>query len=293
MWSIGGGRLDGLDTNEVWRSADGLHWTRVPASGPIFSPRGSHASVVFNNRMWVIGWDFFAADGGTPNTFSDVWSSADGASWTQHAAAAPFAARALHEVVVFNGRIWVIGGYTATTRLNDTWSSADGTTWTQETASAAFAPRYGHKVAAFNNALWLFGGSSSSIGAFAQGLDDVWRSLNGRDWVQLAPGPRFLPRTEHAVAVLNNRIFLTTGFSSNDYYTGVRFNDVWSTADGVNWQQENPAAPFAGRNAANLISHNGELYLIGGFGVSRQHNIWRSADGATWQLGFSHPIVAP
>jgi hypothetical protein len=299
MWLIGGGSLDKLDTNEVWRSADGLNWTQVAQGATTFSPRSSHASVVFNNRMWILGgWNFFEADGATPTTFNDVWSSADGANWTSHAGPfTRFPARALHDAVVFNGRIWVIGGNggnSGPARMSDVWSSADGANWTQETASAAFPARYGHKVAALNNALLLFAGSTTANGNFALGSDDIWRSENGRDWIQLSPGPRFQARSEHAIAVLGNRVYLTTGFNSNDYNAGTRFNDVWSTADGVNWLSEAAAPPFRGRNAASLITHNGELYLLGGFGISRQHNIWRSNDGGkSWRLGFSNPMSAP
>ena len=38
-------------------------------------------------------------------------------------------ARNDHSSVVFNGRLWVIGGYDGTNRLNDVWSSEDGVTW--------------------------------------------------------------------------------------------------------------------------------------------------------------------
>ena len=58
-------------------------WMQAAASAP-WSERFSHASVVFNGKMWVIAGTF---------TFSqkvgDVWSSADGVSWAQIGSVGP------------------------------------------------------------------------------------------------------------------------------------------------------------------------------------------------------------
>ena len=35
------------------------------------------------------------------------------------------------------------------------------------------------------------------------------------------------------------------------------------------------------------------LYLIGGFSISRMHDVWRSEDGRVWNAAFSHPISPP
>jgi hypothetical protein len=295
MWLIGGGRMDGLDTSDVWRSADGLTWSRVTTSGSIFSPRDSQRVLAFNDRLWVIGgWDFFTNEGGTETFYNDVWSSADGVTWTQHMPSGPtFAPRAGHEAAVFNGRMWVVGGSDGNQRYNDVWSSADGASWVLERANAAFSPRYTHSLVAFNNALWLFAGSATPNGTTpATGLQEAWRSTDGRNWTQL-PAPPFAARMETAAAVVNGRIYLTAGYNSDDYFTNTRFSDVWSTVDGVSWQQDTPAAPFSGRNSPVLLGHNDELFVIGGLSVSRTHDVWRSDDGVNWSTAFSHPIGPP
>ena len=296
MWVIGGGRMDGLDTNDIWRSTDGLTWSRVTPVGPIFDPLDSHRVLVFNNRMWVLGgWDFFTSEGGSQTHSNEVWSTADGVNWTQHPPSGGiiFSPRTGHDAVVFNGKMWVIGGTDNATRYNDVWSSADGVTWVQEQANAAFSPRFSHTVAALNNALWLFAGSATPSGAIpAVGLQDVWRSTDGRTWTQ-QPAPPFAPRLQQASTVLNGRIYLAAGFSDDGYFTGTRYNDVWSTADGTTWRQETVAAPFSGRNSPILLNHNNQLYVIGGFSVSRAHDVWRSNDGVSWSTAFSHPISPP
>lgn len=293
LWLIGGGRLDSLDTNEVWRSADGINWSRVQSSGAIFSGRSSHRVVAFNNRLWVIGGvNYFAGENGTLQYSNEVWSSPDGAAWTQHASPA-FPARSAHAAVAFNNRLWVIGGTGAAGQLNDVWSSADGEMWVQETASAPFAARWGHQVVSLGNELWLLGGGRGA-GEAAVGTDEIWRSTDGRSWTLAVAGARFSARTEHAATVLNGRIYVAGGASGSDYFTSAHYNDVWSSADGVTWRQEISAAPFSPRRVHTLLGLGTRLYVIGGYGVSRQHDIWRSSDGGvTWQVSFSHPITAP
>lgn len=295
MWMIGGSRMDGVDTNEVWRSADGLTWTRVTPVGSLFSPRDAHSVLVFNDQLWVIGgWDFFTNEGGTETYNNEVWSSADGVTWTQRLPNGQiFSPRAAHDAAVFNGRMWVVGGSDSNQRYNDVWSSVNGVDWVREQANAAFSARYSHSLVAFDNALWLFAGSSTpNVDAFDTGLQDAWRSTDGRTWTPQVV-PTFAARLEQAATVFDGRIYLTGGYSSTDYFTNTRYNDVWSSADGVSWRLETALAPFSGRSSPVLINYNNQLYVIGGFSISRTHDVWRSADGINWSTAFSHPISAP
>jgi len=295
MWVIGGNRADKFDTSDIWRSTDGLTWTQVNPVGPIFDPLDSARVVVFNNRMWVLGgWDFFATDGGTETFNNEVWSTADGVNWTKHTPiGTTWSPRAGHEAVVFNGKMWVIGGSDGSTRYNDVWSSVDGVNWILEKDHAAFSPRYTHTVVAFNNAMWLFSGSDTPNGTTVSvGLADVWRSTDGRTWTLQGALPASA-RMEQATAVFNGRIYLAAGFNNTDYFTNIPFNDVWSTVDGVSWRTEATVAPFSGRNSPILLNHDNTLYLIGGFSISRTEDVWRSSDGVQWDAAFSHPISPP
>ena len=295
VWVVGGSAIDGtvngFVSNAIWRSSDGLNWSRVIASGTIFSPRTGHTVTAFNNQLWVIGgFDNPANDGGTSTPMNDVWSSNDGITWTLHAPAGGtvFSPRQGHDTAVFGGKLWVIGGTGASGDLSDVWSSVDGTTWVQATASAAFSARSAHRVVTFNNAMWLIAGGTVT------GLNDVWSSTDGVTWTQAHPvGQSFPARTWDSVQVLNGRMYVLAGVSDTNYDTAVRYNDVWSSADGVNWRQETAAAPFAPRALATVITHNNSLWLIGGFGFGAFNDVWRSTDGANWSLGFSEDIVSP
>src|SRR5688572_7222748 len=76
-------------------------------SSPAFSSRYRHTSVVFNNRMWVIAGSQIRAPYGPVN---DVWYSTDGVNWSRATGNAGFPARTGHASVVFDGKLWVIGG---------------------------------------------------------------------------------------------------------------------------------------------------------------------------------------
>ena len=298
MWIIGG-QANSVTAgknvnNEIWRSSDGLNWTRVTPAGALFSPRNRHAVVAFNNKLWVIGgWDELPDLGGTGTRFNDVWSSPDGVNWTQQTPAGGtiFSPRLGHATLVYGGKLWVIGGDIAgasATMVNDVWSTTDGTTWVQATANAAFSTREGHGAVVLNNAMWVTGGDAGSA-TFA----DTWKSTDGVTWSPQQPvGTSFSARTHHGAAVLNGRMYVIGG-AAGPYFGAEAYNDVWSSADGTNWRRDTPAAGFAARSIFATFVHNNELWLAGGLGSGPFNDVWRSSDGVNWKVGFTHDIVAP
>jgi hypothetical protein len=60
--------------------------------------------------------------------YNDVWSTADGANWTQTAGAAAFQPRGLFTLFVHNNEMWLAGGLAAGP-FNDVWRSSDGAAW--------------------------------------------------------------------------------------------------------------------------------------------------------------------
>lgn len=249
----------------------GTAWT-LAANPAAFTGRYGHTSVVFNNKIWVIG-------GEAAGFYNDVWNSSDGVSWTCAANSAGFTQRAGHTSVVFNNKIWVIGGGTWGGGTSDVWSSSDGIIWTQVTASAGFLGRQWHTSVVFNNKMWVIGGHGTG-----GPLSDVWSSTDGITWVLETAFPGFVARGFHSSEVHNGRIWVVNGTDSSGISS---YHDVWSSANGVTWVQETAAAAYSARYGNTLLSYGGKLWMMGGYDAvtnSFRNDVWSSPDGAAWTL---------
>ena len=57
MWVLGGYDGPEIGQNDVWYSTNGMNWTQTTAAAG-WSARNAPTSLVYNNKMWVIGgWD--------------------------------------------------------------------------------------------------------------------------------------------------------------------------------------------------------------------------------------------
>jgi leucine-zipper-like transcriptional regulator 1 len=245
-----------------------------------FDIREGHSSVVFNNRMWVI-----AGVTSSMGIFSssDSWYSEDGISWVSATQQASFQSRSFHTSVVFDNKIWVIGGDHMATALNDVWNSSDGSSWIQSTPAAQFSPRAGHASVVFDNKMWVIAGSDS-LGY----RNDVWYSGDGISWTLATANALFSPRTGHSSVVFDNKMWVIAGLDDSG-----RRNDVWNSSDGVTWTQATANAGFPPRCAHSSVVFDNKMWVIAGADNSGYtSDAWYSTDGATWiqasaNAGFS------
>ena len=240
--------------------------TAVTASAD-FSQRDRHSSVVFDNKMWVIGGFF---NGERKN---DIWYSVNGENWTMATASAQFSERTGQATVVFDEKIWLIGGFDGA-RKNDVWYSEDGVNWIQATAAADFPPRSSHTAIAFDEKVWIIGGSESDF----ELNNDIWYSSNGIDWMQATADAGFLPRIGHTSTVFENKIWVIGGAAPMTD----RFNDIWYSNDGVNWNEVVPKEVFSGRSSHSTTVFDNKLWVIGGQSDTLKNDVWYSEDGSTW-----------
>jgi hypothetical protein len=219
MWIVGGDKITGHYQNDVWSTADGVNWERATNQVP-WANRATQYVLSFGDRLWLMGGQQIFETSLPVVAYNDVWTSEDGVNWQQVTAAAPWSPRGLiMGSVVFQGRMWVIGGgqYDVRTFNNDVWSSADGLNWTEVLAQAPWAPRQFQSIAVFDNKLWvLAGGDAGSQG----GLNDVWYSTDGAQWTQLSGTP-WIARHAATTIVHDNYLWLTGGSDVSPY------NDVW------------------------------------------------------------------
>lgn len=176
LWVIGGQTMPefvaGSDDSffrDVWVSDDGRNWQQLAPREPFWPQRGMIGRwAVHQDRLWLIGGGTYD----TPNNpdrrvYNDVWSTTDGITWTCHTQAAPWPPRQYHEVAAWDGKLWLLEGYSpATHNLNDVWYSTDGSHWTQ-VPDTPWAPRHAASVFVYQDALWMVAGNNM--------FPDVWK----------------------------------------------------------------------------------------------------------------------
>jgi hypothetical protein len=293
MWLLGGWNPAKTEreffplicNNEVWSSTDGANWSLVKPN--TFKDRsfdktsdweGRHTAgyAVYRDRMWIIGGD--CNQGHYQN---DVWNSADGKTWTyvNKGKDVPWGPRALHNTVVHDDKIWVIGGQTmpAFAKANevfyrDLWTTTDGIEWQrvvpEEPCWSARGMIGGSAV--MGGRIWILGGGTYDTPTTPQRQfhNDVWSSADGVHWKKhLAEAP-WHARQYHDVAVWDERLWVMEGYHEQ----GGNRNDVWYSADGENWL-ELPGTPWQPRHAASLFVYNDSLWMVAGNNM--QPDVWR------------------
>ena len=247
MWILGGHGSDGASEvfGRVWASTNGINWNEVKTDNNAgWDARASHSSLVFNNKMWVLGGrvdeNSFTDDASVKN---DVWSSANGENWNEVKADSTndphsWPARQEHTSVVFDNKMWVLGGKFETgprrdaSFRNDVWSSTNGINWNEVKTdnNAGWSARQGHTSVVFDNKMWVLGGS----GMDDSRKNDVWSSTNGIDWTNAEASNHWSARQNHTSVVFEGKIWVLGG-SAGD---GLK-RDAWSSVDGESWYRAN------------------------------------------------------
>jgi hypothetical protein len=289
LWLLGGWNpgdrehFPRICNNEVWNSQEGVKWSLVKPNTFIddrfdatkdWEGRHTAGYVVFRDRMWIIGGD--ANQGHYQN---DVWNSADGIAWKLINAGkpVPWGPRVLHHTLVFQDKIWVLGGQTLPqfgpaieAFHQDLWNSADGLHWNRvATEPPLWKPRgmIGGS-AVLRGRMWLLGGGTYDTPSHPdrQYFNDVWSSADGVHWTRHLEHAPWAPRQYHDVAVYDDRLWVLEGFS------GQNRNDVWHSSDGVHWD-ELPATPWATRHAASIFVHQNALWVVAGNNMTP--DVWK------------------
>lgn len=244
LWLIGGHEPgEGFSFSDVrnflWKSSDGLSWTKVEPTDS-WEKRERTNALVYDNKLWVIsgnGYPAFTTLLAIPKT--DVWSSTDGENWTQATAETNFPARTWPATFVYDNKMYISGGNTAAgndpvNMLNDLWYSTDGATWTEVNVATPYPPRWGHKIVVYGDRLFMIGGESDRTGEAV--FNDMWVSEDGGvNWREVTEeDPEGIPstfkaRTEHSMFVDEDGDFWIIGGKTLNNQDGFAtyLNDVW------------------------------------------------------------------
>ena len=274
-------------------------WIEVNAAAP-FAPRDGAGALVFADKIWLLGGWSPADKTYFPRICNnEAWSSADGIDWTLvkentfaegYDPAADWEGRHTAGYAVFNERMWIVGGDGNQGHYqNDVWSSADGAHWDCVNRDVAWGPRLLHYTFVLRDKIWILGGQTLPQFAPAEErfYDDVWHTEDGVDWQRLEPRePCWTPRGMiGGSAVFQDRVWILGGgtYDTPDRPDRIYYNDVWSSADGIDWHCHVETAPWAPRDYHEVAVFDDKLWLLEGFdGKGNRNDVWYSSDGESW-----------
>ena len=200
-------------------------------------------------------------------------------SWTQATPAAAWPAEGWgREFIVFDGKMWLVGGGVPWgSERHDVWCSADGAYWTEVLSEAPWSPRSHHTCVVFAGRLWIIGGKANDTGD-----DDVWSSEDGVNWTLEVESAPWGPRDTHDSVVFDGKIWIFGGYSKGKWLA----TSVWNSPDGLTWTQAPVVLPYSERfSPSAMLVFEGKMWIVGGGeGKTVIPYVWNSSDGLTWDF---------
>lgn len=278
-------------------------WKQIVLPGP-FAPRDGAGALTYHGKMFLIGgWNPGDKQHFPRICNNEVWSSVDGRNWSlikpntfldkTFDPQKEWEGRHTAGYVVHRDKMWIVGGDVNQGHYHfDVWNSSDGAKWALVNGGAPvpWGPRALHVTTAFRDKIWVMGGQT--IPQFAPEKEifhrDIWNSSDGRTWQQVLPVEPFWSQRGMigGSAVLNDRLWILGGGTYDTAQIPQRkfFNDVWSTADGVHWQQHLAHAPWEPRQYHDVAVFDQRLWVLEGYSPAKGNraDVWHSADGQNW-----------
>ena len=279
------------------------HWANMTNKAAWLARDGA-GGVVLDGKMWLLG-------GWNPSIFpkictNDVWNSTDGVTWNQIKANTfidgvydpntDWEGRHTGGYVVHQDKMWIVGGDPNQGHYQyDVWNSSDGVTWTHvnKNKPVPWGPRILQYTTVFDGKIWIMGGQTTpQVAPAAEAFyNDVWNSIDGVNWTQVNDGtasPMWSPRGMIQGSVeFNERMWFlgggtydTPGQPDRNFY-----NEVWSSADGVDWRMDT-VAPWAARQYHSVAVFDDKIWVMAGANFDtpemNRNDVWYSSDGVNW-----------
>lgn len=160
--------------------------------------------------------------------------------------------------------------------------------WVKETGQAGWRPRDSSGETVFRDQLWIFGGWFDSFSAPPR---DVWSSADGRTWQLITPEAPWKYSDLPMTVTFRDRMWVMGGWTNGRLPGHGATNQVWSSADGKEWELVTEQAGWSPRLAGGLVAFQDKLWILGGtenyyFGDQRslKNDVWSSTDGKSWKL---------
>lgn len=233
--------------------------------------------------------------------------------WGQVNSKAEFAPRDGAGALVFNGKMWLLGGWNPSDKTNfpkicnnEVWSSTDGKKWElikpNTFKDGVYDPktdwegRHTAGYVVYNGKMWIVGGDGNQ-GHYHY---DVWNSSDGKNWTRVTDKVPWGPRVLHHTLVFKNKLWVMGGQTVPQFAPAEEcfYRDIWTTADGVKWEKVEPKEPYwlsCGLIGGNVV-FKGRMWVLGGATYdtpkrptrSMYNSVWSSDDGIHWQCHVEH-----
>lgn len=234
--------------------------------------RDGIATIVRGNDMYLIaGWNPRSFPEPFTATTNEIWRSRDGGvNWSLFSKAG-FTPR--HTFICINsedGYVYVIGGdqYNNEAQRSEIWRSKDLMDWQLVSDSSPFGGRMLMAGVEYKGRFYVGGGQS--LPGFSTGLSDLYVSADkGVTWTLLSKSVNHLGKNiVGTMCVFNNKIYqVSGGWYGGDTLSNFTYSqDVYSTADGINWSVEEPI-PMPGVQYTNTIVFDNKLWCVAGNSV--------------------------
>lgn len=270
-----GSQMWALHNRGNWYSTDGRTWTKseLPVSG---LNSGYQRYVQFKDSIYALG----TMEGNYTNMrlSSRIARTTDFKKWEVLAQISQLPARVFYGAVVFNGKIWLLGGFDGKDYYNDVWNSSDAVHWARVTEHAPWSQRNVPTAVVFNNRIWLIGGGviDGTPKINEKEGSEIWSSVDGVTWTrvtdQLRTSGLGMP------IVFDSKLWLIGANRDGNF---ARSSLV--TEDGATWREE--AAPWSPRGGVAAWVFDNKLYMTGGkYSVTENGNIRFIYSNDVWYM---------
>jgi hypothetical protein len=250
---VGGNKMVAFN-NGTWISEDGKTWKKTPL--PDSGLNSAYLKYVqLNGAIYALGSLTGNYEGFTVSP--KILRTRDLESWETVAETSNLPQRIFYGAVVFDGKIWMIGGYDGKNYLNDVWKSADGVHWARVAENAPWSPRTTSVVTVFKDEIWLLGGGAidgdKEINPTSE--SEAWATKDGKTWRRVQADLR--RKWRGAPVVFDSKLWLIGANRGGTFESA-----VWMTENGSNWKEL--PAPWSPRGGVAAWVFGDKLFMTGG-----------------------------
>ncbi len=248
------GKMWAMHAEGIWSSTNGRVWTRSPLPS---IRRNVYQTdyVFFNDAIYALGDNTgnYEAIGFKPR----IRKTSDFRRWENLSARSNLPGRIFRGVGVFNGKVWLLGGYDGKTYFNDVWNSADGVTWARVTEHASWSPRTVGQPFVFRDRMYIIGGGviDGDTNADPASTREIWSTADGKDWTKTVDKMPMI--VGGAPVVFDDKLWLVGANRDGSFGR----SSMVST-DAVEWVEHR--APWSPRGGAAAWVVGDTLYMTGG-----------------------------